>query len=115
MTTCADIIARARKTLGDKTTLNGVAVTPRDSDADLLGYLNDGLAAAYALRPDLLYPSLTAFAALALGATFPLAIQHEAVLADYIVFRASTKDDEHVLSGRAEEMRALFERGILST
>lgn len=116
MATCADILASARLTLNDETTSGGEAVEPRHGDPELLKYLNDGLANAYARRPELRFASMgTPFTALALSDAFPLPIQHEAALAYYITYRAEAKDDEHVSSGRAAGMLSLFERGILTT
>ena len=111
MTLCSDIVARARRPLNDED-----PTSYRHQDTELMQYLNDGIARAFALRPDLQFATLgTPFSPLALGGTFPLPIQHESVLGDYIVFRAEMKDDEAVNSQRAAMSAQLFERGITTT
>ncbi len=109
MATCADVVALGRKPLND-------VDKERYSDPDLLRSLQDAVARAYALRPDLRYGAYLATpATLALGTVFPLPAQHEQVIADYITFRAETIDDEHVNANRETKFLKLFEQGILGT
>jgi len=106
MPACSVILDRARLPLND-------AAKVRYSDVTLLAHLNDAVARAYALRPDLRFGSyLTAPTALLLASTFPLAAQHEQVVADYITYRAETVDDEHVNANREVKHLERFEKGI---
>lgn len=111
MATCADIIGVARYTLND-TDIDGY----RAEDPELLRYLNDGLALAYQLRPDLLFPDWTTPRPdLTLTDVFPLPRQHQAAIANYIIARAESKDDEHIDSGRVVAMSQAFEQAIMRT
>jgi hypothetical protein len=116
MATCHDVITQARYTLNDpETDSSGTAIEPRNSNTELMVYLNAGLAEARVLRPDLFFASLgTAFVPLAIGDDFPIPIQHEATLSAYLIFRAESKDDESVNSGRAVAFRALFKELLAS-
>ena len=88
----------------------------RYTDPVLLGYLQDGVSRAFALRPDLRFGQfLLVSTALALGTTFPLPVQHESVIADYVIFRAETADDENVNTNRETKHMQMFEAGILKT
>lgn len=105
----SDVIALARQTLNDRDT-----DALRDSDADLLKYVNDGLDEMFLLRPDLFIGSMTGTAMsqghqLALDGDLPVAGLYRRVLADYVIFRADSKDDEHANSGRAAAFAKFFE------
>jgi hypothetical protein len=110
MTTCQNVIDRARVPLND-------ADKTRYPDADLLSYLCDGVAEAYALRPDLRFGNFktSAVTLFVTTDTFPLAAQHEVALQHYIVYRAETRDDENVNANREQKSFQMFERGILKT
>jgi hypothetical protein len=100
------VVDKARIPLND-------ADKDRYSDADLLGFVNAGIALAYKVRPDLAFGSYgTEFSELALGVTFPLPYQFQQAIADYAAFRAETKDDEAVNGGRAVLMLQLFEKEL---
>mgnify|MGYP000327153201 CR=1 FL=1 len=87
----------------------------RYPDLTLLKYLNAGIAKAYEIRPDLKFGAYdTPYAELALGATFPLPYAYKQALADYVVFRAETVDDENVVSQRAALFLQSFEKELLS-
>jgi hypothetical protein len=110
MTTCQSVIDRARVPLND-------ADKSRYTDPELLGYLCDGLAEAYALRPDLRFGSfntapVTLFAT---TDTFPLSAQHEVALQHYVIYRAENKDDENVNAAREAQSYQRFQNGILKT
>lgn len=109
MATMADVITRARATLND------TVATYRYSDADLLAYANAGVQRAYQVRPDLRFGAYsTTVSDLASGGTFPLPLGYLQAVADYVVFRAETRDDEHVNSQRAAQFMALFDKLILT-
>jgi hypothetical protein len=109
MATCQNVVDSARVPLND-------AAKTRYTDPQLLGYLNDGLAEAYSLRPDLRFGKYsTNIELLALSDTFPLSGAHAVALSHYIVFRAENRDDEHVNANRETKSFKLFERGIMKT
>lgn len=109
MATVQNVIDRARIPLND-------ADKARYPDSQLLGYFNDGLAIAYAVRPDLRFGSYTkAVELLGLNDTSPLSAQHEVAMQHYIVFRAETKDDEHVNANREQKELDRFKNLITST
>ena len=108
MATMQDVIDRGRIPLND-------ADKDRYSDPDLLAFANAGLERAYAIRPDLRFGSYAvATADLVAGATFPLPRKYLQTLADYVTFRAETKDDEHVVSQRAALFEQSFEKELMS-
>lgn len=99
--TMQELVDKARKPLNDKD-------KDRFSDADatlfndLLGYANDALLLLRNKRPDLFIGSFSALPEkLAIGATFPLPAEYVPPVVDYIVARAESHDDEHVISERA--------------
>lgn len=99
--TTTDVIADARKTINDRDS-DGY----RYSDADLLGFVNDGLDEFFMMRPDLFIGNLDASAAaeghqLALAAALPIDGRVKRLLVDYVIYRAETTDDEHAVNGRA--------------
>ena len=106
MATMQSIVDLARKPLND-------TAKTRYSDADLLGYANAGIALAYQIRPDLKFGSYaSAFAALALGGSFPLPFQHEQTIADYATFRAQTRDGEVENPEAGGAFMALFQNAL---
>jgi hypothetical protein len=110
VTTCQNIIDRARVPLND-------ADKTRYPDAEMLSYLCDGIAEAYAKRPDLRFgnfktPAVTLFG---LADTFPLSAQHEIALQNYLVYRAENKDDENVNANREVKSYQMFDSVISKT
>lgn len=90
---CQSVLDLARLDLNDDAKI-------RLADADLLKYLNDGIALTYVMRPDLRFNSYgTAYTDLTVNSDFPLDIQYRQALANYIISRANTGDDEFVNSG----------------
>lgn len=82
----------------------------RYSDADLLAYANHGMLALVKRRPDLFIGSYTSLpdGQKTLTDSFPLSVQYVQTVADYVVSRAETSDDEHVNTGRAALFAQLF-------
>ncbi|NSX14951.1 hypothetical protein HTY52_12785 [Cupriavidus taiwanensis] len=109
MATVQQVIDRGRVPLND-------ADKVRHADADMLDWLNDGLAEIYMLRPDLRFGSYgTPVARLALADTFPLSAAHEVAIKHYLVYRAEMKDDEAVNTNRATQAYKLFEKAVATT
>jgi len=84
----------------------------RYTDADALMHGNDAVREAYAVRPDLRLGGYGVAYDEATNAStddFPLPDQYKRAVADYIIGRMETKDDEHVLSGRATMALQLFQ------
>jgi hypothetical protein len=76
----------------------------RWSDAECLEYAKAALDAIFQLRPDLFigqFEPLFDSEALALTSNFPIEERYRRQVADYIVMRAETKDDEAVVTQRA--------------
>lgn len=95
--TMQQVVDKARIPLNDadKTT---------HSDADLLGYANDGILLLRNKRPDVFFGSyltLSTLEQLALSATFPLPSEYIPAITDYIVAMASSLNDESVITERA--------------
>jgi hypothetical protein len=87
----------------------------RYSDTDLLGYVNDGLAEAYTLRPDLFFGTIDyelGLERMPAGDPLPISEKYRATLADYVVFRAHAREDETSSGSRAaafyQRFRAAF-------
>lgn len=85
-----------------------------DDDSDitlpsLRRFVNDGVIALRANRPDLFIGSFTALpdGTLALGASVPLDDMVIPSLVDYVVGRAESLDDEYTIDGRAAAFMAL--------
>lgn len=108
MSTMQDVIDQARIPLND---LAGT----RYSNTDLLRYANAGVRRAFQVRPDLRLGNYsTPYTDLAVGGAFPLPDEYLQAIADYVVFRAETKDDEHVISERVTVFMNSFTQGLLS-
>ncbi|WP_458763666.1 hypothetical protein [Cupriavidus basilensis] len=109
MTTVQQVIDRGRVPLND-------ADKVRYPDATLLGYVNDGVAEVYALRPDLRFGKFgVALPDLLPGDTFPLSPQHAVAMQHYLVYRAEMKDDEHVNANREIKAYKLFQTLVSAT
>jgi hypothetical protein len=82
----------------------------RYTDADLLAYANHGLLQLVKRRPDLFignYANLPTGEA-ALADAFPLGAEYVQTVADYVVARAESGDDEFINSGRSALFMQLF-------
>lgn len=102
MATMQDVIDLARLDVND-------AGKIRNADSDLIKFANDGVARAYALRPDLAYGLYgTAYVDLTTASTFPLPIEYRQAITAYVVARAETADDSFVLEQRAAMEMALY-------
>lgn len=105
-TTLQDVLNRARIPLNDD---DKVAYP----DAELLPFAVAGIQRAIALRPDFRFGQYgTPLGALTLASAFPLPEEHLQTVADYVTFRAETKDDEHINSNRALAFNSLFEKEL---
>lgn len=99
--TVAEVIASARPTLNDE---DGT----RYPDDQLVGFVIDGLNTMKNGRPDLFLGAYgSSFGTMTTASALPIDEQFFRPIVDYVVFRAETKDDEHVVSGRAELMAKL--------
>lgn len=88
------------------------AAKARYPDLELLGYANSGIELLASLRPDLRFGQYgVAIGPLAAGGTFPFPTRYIQSVADYVTYRAETKDDEHINSGRAALFFQSSERG----
>jgi len=93
--TMQELVDKARKPLND-------ADKVRFTDPVLLGYANDGLLMLRNRRPDLFIGMFATLPEkLAITNTFPLPAEYVPPVSDYIVARAESHDDEHVVSERA--------------
>lgn len=102
------VLDRARIPLND-------AGKTRYPDQELLQYAVAGVERLFSLRPDLRFGKYgTALPTMAPGSNFPAPDRFLQVVADYVVFRAETKDDEHVVSGRAAAFMQAFEKGVMA-
>ncbi|WP_454731505.1 MULTISPECIES: hypothetical protein [Cupriavidus] len=109
MPTVQQVINNGRVPLND-------ADKDRYSDADMLGFVNDGLAEIYGMRPDLRFGRFSqAVPMLGLSDDFPLSPQHAVAMQHYLVFRAEMKDDEHVNANREVKAYKLFQTLISAT
>lgn len=93
--TMQEIVDKARQPLNDDDKV-------RFPDDTLLQYANDALLMLRNRRPDLFIGMFATLPEkLAIGATFPLPAEYVPPVSDYIVARAESHDDEHVVSERA--------------
>lgn len=106
MATFQNIIDNARVDLQD------VAGT-RYTDAQLIGYANDGIQEMYRYRPDFRLGSYTAAVTTYVAAdTLPIPDQYRMLLTNYLVFRAEVRDDEYSVDGRAAAFLVRFEKEL---
>ena len=102
MSTMQDVIDLARFDLND-------AAKNRNPDSDMLKFANDGLALIYEKRPDLKFGNYSAaFSALGTSSAFPLGEEWKPKLANYIVARAESADDQFVIDGRVKQSYEIF-------
>lgn len=87
----------------------------RYADADLLKFANDGIRIMFQMRPDLFIGNMAYdFGTdLAIGITVPMSPVYKPMLQDYVVFRASKRDDEHVNDGHTAAGLAWFKERLL--
>jgi hypothetical protein len=96
--TAGDVIASAIKTVNDED-------QDRYADPELLGYIVDALQAIKTARPDLFVGALsTPISITARTDPLPIDDQFFRPVVDYVIARCETKDDEAVVSARAELM-----------
>ena len=106
--TFQSVIDLARETLNDPGKVHW-------TDVECLKYANDGTDELMSLRPDLFVGKFTQAyftdgAQFALGDALPFDGRYKRALADYIIFRASSKDDEAASNSRAAAALQLFGR-----
>ena len=107
MSTMQEVLDLGRRDLNDDAKI-------RYFDVDGIKYLNDGIARAYVIRPDLKFGSYgTAFSDLTTASAFPLPIEYRKALADYVTYRFFTSDDEFVSSGLVKEANDSFLKEML--
>lgn len=107
MSTMQDVADAAREPLNDEDKV-------RYTDTALLRYANAGIRRAYQVRPDLRLGNFTTpITDKALTDAFPLDEAYLQAIVDYVVFRAETKDDEHVNSNRVTVFMNSFSQALL--
>lgn len=103
--TMQQVVDRGRLPLND-------AAKTRYLDAELLGYVNEGIALLKIKRPDLFFGSFTALpGAKILTDAFPLDDTLYPALCDYVTARAEAKNGESVVEQRAAMFFGLFREG----
>ncbi len=81
----------------------------RNTDLDMLSYANDGLARAYAIRPDMRWGAFgTAFMDLGLTDQFPLNLEYRKAIADFVVACCETHDDPFAIEQRQIQAMKIF-------
>jgi hypothetical protein len=104
--TVAEVIESANSTLSDTDQV-------RYTEAEKLGFVLDALQFIRNVRPDLFIGSYsTPIGALTKLSVLPIDNQFFRPVVDYVIARCETKDEEHVVSARAELM-AKFATGFL--
>jgi len=111
--TMAEVVALARITLQDRD-----SDAYRMSDDDLLEFANNGLDEFFQMRPDLFIGQMSLATAseghqLALGNALPIDGRWKRLLADYVISRTETGDDEHQNAGRAGAFMKQLERRLV--
>lgn len=105
------------QTLGDvRAFLNDRTAPYRYDDADLLQYLEEGIAVMYRLRPDF-HVVATQPTGLSLSTTLPAFIERDGyypALCDYVVSRAEMRDDQYVDEGLAMLLMQKFQSALLA-
>lgn len=99
--TVADVMTSAIPTLND-------ADETRYPEAEKIGFVVDALNMIKNIRPDLFIGQFsTPIGTLTTVSTLPVDDQFFRPIVDYVIARCETKDDEHVISARAELMAKL--------
>jgi hypothetical protein len=105
--TIQNVLDLARETLNDDPPV-------RWPDTECLKYAQDALDAVYSLRPDLFHGQFTTFdsSTLTLLSNFPLSGRLRRRVADYIIMRCETKDDEQVVNQRVTVAYQFFKEQL---
>ena len=104
MATLQNVIDGARVVLQD-------ADKVRYTDAQLLGYANDGIVLGFKYRPDFRLGNYTvALGTYASTDQVPFPVQYQHLLEYYVVSSAELRDDEYSQDGRAAALLGLFEK-----
>lgn len=102
------VVDRARIPLNDDKTAGSDAQC-RTTDAELLGYANDGLLILQLQRPDMFFGQFEGLPGTkALADPMPIPDMYFPALCDYVTARAETPDDEAVVQARATLFFGLF-------
>lgn len=105
--TVADVLTSADGTLTDTGRV-------RYTEPERIGFVTDALNAIKNLRPDIFLGQYsTPIGTVVLNTPLPIDDQFFRPVVDYVIARCETKDEEHVVSARAELM-AKFVTGFLS-
>jgi len=92
--------------------LNDVAGT-RYTDAQMIGYANDGVQEMYRYRPDFRLGNYSAATTTYVaGDNLPIPDQYRMLLTNYLVFRCEVRDDEYAVDGRAAAFLMRFEKEL---
>lgn len=106
--TAGQVITSARLTLTD---VDG----DRYEDPELLGFITDALNVLKSVRPDLFIGQLSTPIAIAdENSAIPVDDQFFRSIVDYVIARCETKDDEAVVSQRAELMFRMSAGALLT-
>lgn len=102
------VIDLARESLNDSDKV-------RWPDAECLKYVQAGLDAIYEIRPDLFIGQFTSFdsTTLVMESNVPIETRFRRQLADYVIMRCETKDDESVINDRAALAYKFFEARLI--
>ncbi len=107
MATFQEIISSARVLVSD-------AGSVRYSDAQMIEYANEAVAAAKKVRPDFfLGKYTTALPTYVAADAIPIPAEYKQSLVDYIVFRCESRDDEYTVDGRATAFFQTFRMGLV--
>lgn len=102
MATLQDVINSVRVDLQDADAI-------RYTNAQLLGFANDGIQGAFRKRPDFRLGSYTSsITVYGLTDSVPLPVQYQMLLIHYVAARAELRDDEYSQDGRAAALMNLF-------
>lgn len=105
--TVAEVLTSSDGTLSDADRI-------RYTEPERIGFVTDALNTIKNVRPDLFLGQYgTSIGPLALGDPLPIEDQFFRPVVDYVIARCETKDEEHVVSARAELM-ATFVTGFLT-
>lgn len=87
----------------------------RYTDAQLIGYANDGIREIKKSRPDLFFGSYsTALSAYTSSDNVPVDDLYVAFLKDYVAFRAGMRDDEENSAARSAAFFNRFKNGLMA-
>jgi hypothetical protein len=87
----------------------------RYTDAQLIGYANDGIREIKKARPDLFFGSYTtALSTYASSDNVPIDDLYVGFLKDYVAFRAGMRDDEENSAARSAAFFNRFKNGLMA-